>query len=99
MTGPDSGVETAIGNREQQLIESGCVSIGSLRLDFQVKSRSFSNDFQMTVETNYAIAIAMLCDWLKNLASVSQPMRCKAKTNVTLNARFSPRRGQVTSIC
>ena len=34
----------------------------------------------MTVESNYVIAIAALCDWLKNLAPVFQPMKSKAKT-------------------
>ena len=28
----------------------------------------------MTVESNYAIVIATLSDWLKNLAPVCQPM-------------------------
>ena len=34
----------------------------------------------MTVESNYAIAIATLSDWLKRLAPVFQPMRSKTKT-------------------
>ena len=34
----------------------------------------------MTVESNYLIAIATLSDWLKRLAPVFQPMRCKTKT-------------------
>ena len=47
--------------------------------------------FQMTVESNYviAIAIAMLSDWLKRLAPVFQPMRIKTKTNRTMYAWFS----------
>ena len=42
----------------------------------------------MTVESNYAIAIAIaaLSDWLKRLAPVFQPMRSKAKTNRTTYA-------------
>ena len=44
----------------------------------------------MTVEKKYAIAIAMLCDWLKNLAPLFQPLRRKTKTNRTLYARFFP---------
>ena len=35
----------------------------------------------MTVHSNYAIAIASLSDWLKNLAPVFQLMRSKTKTN------------------
>ena len=35
---------------------------------------------QMTVESNYVIAIATLNDWLKRLAPVFQPMRSKTKT-------------------
>ena len=34
----------------------------------------------MTVESNYVIAIAAVCDWLKNLAPVFQPMKSKNKT-------------------
>ena len=33
----------------------------------------------MTVESNCAIAIATLSDWLKNFAPVFQPMRCKTQ--------------------
>ena len=40
----------------------------------------------MTVESNYAIAIATLCDWFKNLALVYQAMRRKTKTNRDLHA-------------
>ena len=43
----------------------------------------------MTVESKYAIAIAVLSDWLKNLAPVFQLMRNKTKTNRTLYERFS----------
>ena len=39
---------------------------------------------QMTVETNYAIAIAALSDWLKSLEPVFQPMRSKTETKRTL---------------
>ena len=42
----------------------------------------------MNVESNDAIAIAALGDWLKILATVSQPMISKTKTNRTLYARF-----------
>ena len=44
------------------------------------------NGFQMTFETNYAIANATLSDWRKTLAPVFQPMRKKTKTNRTLPA-------------
>ena len=43
----------------------------------------------MTVESNYAIVIATLNDWLKNLAPVCQPMERKTTTNRGLHARFS----------
>ena len=43
----------------------------------------------MTVESNYAIAIATLSDWFKNLAPVYQPMKSKTKTNRNSHARFS----------
>ena len=45
----------------------------------------------MTVESNYAVAVATASDWLKNLALVFQPMRKKTKTNRTLRARSFPR--------
>ena len=35
--------------------------------------------FQMTGESNYSIVIATLCDWLKKLMLVFQPMTRKAK--------------------
>ena len=47
---------------------------------------SNKNSFQMTVESNYAIAIATLSDWLKRLAPVFQPMRSKTKTIRTMYA-------------
>ena len=54
----------------------------------------------MTVERNYAIvnaiAHAMLSDWLKNIASVFQPMRSKTKINRPLYARFFPLFEQAT---
>ena len=54
--------------------------------------------FQITVERNYAIAIATPSDCLKNLAPVFQPMRSKTKTkaNRTLYTRFFPSWEQVT---
>ena len=41
----------------------------------------------MTVESNNVIAIATRGDWLKRLAPVFQPMRCKTKTNRTIDTR------------
>jgi len=43
----------------------------------------------MTVESNYANAIATLSDWLKNPAPGFQPMR--GKTNRALYSWFFPR--------
>ena len=42
----------------------------------------------MTVKNNCVIAIATLRDWIKNLASVFQPMRCKTYFNSTSCAPF-----------
>ena len=50
----------------------------------------------MTVESSYAIAIATLSDWLKDLAPEFRPMRSKTKTNRTLHARLFPSFEQVT---
>ena len=49
----------------------------------------------MTVESNYAIAIATLSDWLKRLAPVFQPMKSKTKTSRTTYARFFPSELQI----
>ena len=49
----------------------------------------------MTVKSNDAIAIAMLTDWPKNLTPVFQLMKCKTKSNCTLNMWFYE---QVTGI-
>ena len=43
----------------------------------------------MTVESDYVIPIGTLSHWLKKIAPVFQPMRCKTKTNRTLYACFS----------
>ena len=46
----------------------------------------------MTVENNYAIEIATLSDWLKNLAPVfSNQWEAKTNANRTMYARFFPR--------
>ena len=42
------------------------------------------SSFQMTVESNYVIAIATLSDWLKRFVPVFQPMKVKTKTNRTM---------------
>ena len=43
----------------------------------------------MTDESNYAIAIASLSDWLKRLAPVFQPMRSKPKPIAPRTRDFS----------
>ena len=42
----------------------------------------------MTDESNYILSIAMLCDWLKNLAPVFRPMTSKTKANHTSTRDF-----------
>ena len=51
----------------------------------------------MIVESNNAIAIATLSDWLKALMLLFQAIR--SKTNTTLHARFFPRFDKVTVDC
>ena len=56
----------------------------------------------MSVESNSAtalICIATLCDWLKNLAPLSRPIRSKTKTNRDLPVRVFPRLAPATCIC
>ena len=43
----------------------------------------------MTAERNYAVVIATLVAWLKSLAPVFQPMRCKTKTSRSFMHGFS----------
>jgi len=45
----------------------------------------------MAVESNTAIAIATLSDWLKTLTPHFQAMRAKTQTNRILYARFLAR--------
>ena len=40
-----------------------------------------------------------LCDWFRNLAPLSQPIRCKTKTNHDLVACVFPRLAPMTCIC
>lgn len=54
---------------------------------------------QMTGESNYVIAIGTPSDWLKSLAPVFHPVRCKTKTDRTENAQFFPSFGQVPGNC
>ena len=44
----------------------------------------------MTAESNYAIAIAKLIGWFKNLAPVSQPMRNKNQNHSDLARAIFP---------
>ena len=55
--------------------------------------------FQMTVKSNYAIATAAPCDWLKILAPVFQQERSKTKTHRTLCLQFAPRIEEVMGNC
>ena len=52
----------------------------------------------MTVESNYANAIATLSDWFKNQAPFYQPMRRKTKTNRHLHVRISRASSQLHGI-
>ena len=55
----------------------------------------------MSVESKFAIALVLhcyVCGWLKNLASLSRPIRSKTKTNRDLPVRVFPRLAPVTCI-
>ena len=58
----------------------------NLRSQLITCDRNLQSSFQMTVESNYVIAIATLSDWLKRRAPVFQPMRRKIKTIRTMYA-------------
>ena len=68
-------------------------------LQVQILVVTVQSSFQMTVESNYVIAIATLSDWLQRLAPVFQPMRIKTKTNCTMYSWFFPRFERVTGKC
>ena len=53
----------------------------------------------MAVESNYAIVIGTLGDWVTILAPVFQPMRSETKINRTLYARVFPRLEKVPGNC
>ena len=78
-----------------QLVED-CTGIAEVRIRVPT---TIWRLFQMTVESNYMIAIATLSGWLKRLAPVFQPMRSKTKTNRTMCAGFFPRFERVTGNC
>ena len=61
------------------------IKISSYRVFTHVINEHVSS-FQMTVESNYVIAVATLSDWVKRLVPVFQPMRSKSKTNRTMYA-------------
>ena len=70
-------------------------------LEFEIASSSPPPDqysvraiFQMSVESNprlHWLSFSLLCDWVRKLASHSQPIRCKTKTYPDLVARVFPR--------
>ena len=45
----------------------------------------------MTVESNDAVTISRLTDWLQNFAPIFQPTRSRIETNRTLYACFQSR--------
>ena len=61
-------------------IDVSIASPTSQRMDLPFSQSSF----QMTVDNNYAIAIAMFRDWLINLLPIFQLMRSKFRTDRTL---------------
>ena len=73
-------------------LKSDVLSSGTVQPYLGKKSQIFAfifqNSFQMTVKTNYVIAIAMLGDWLKNVVSIFQQMGAKAKANCMLYTQF-----------
>ena len=45
------------------------------------------------------LCFTTLCDWLTKLATLSQPIKCKTKTNRASLSRVFPRLAPVTCIC
>ena len=60
------------------------------------------SSFQLSVESYpgfHWFCLITLCDWSKNLAPLSQPIRCKTKTNHDLVTHVFTRLRPVTCIC
>ena len=67
---------------------------------------ALESGFQLSVESNCVFALVLhywvitaLCDWLIKLAPLSQPIRCKTKTNRVFTTRVFPRFAPITCIC
>ena len=81
------------GSKRGEAILQCTFSIEYLLICFQHVLEQFSNDCR---KLKYAITIATVSDWFKNLAPVHQPMKMKTKTNSDLHTQFLPRFEQVT---
>ena len=62
-------------------------------------NRAVVNSVSKVISRQFWFRIATLCDWLKNLAPLSQLLRSKTKTNRVLIARGFPRSAAATCIC
>ena len=62
-------------------------------------SRSFIEWLSKVILQLLWFCIATVCDWLKNLAPLSRPIKSKTKTNRDLPARVFPRLAPATCIC
>ena len=71
--------------------------ISQLNSEFLVVCFSKQSLFEWSVESNQGllwICLTPLYDWCKELAPLSQPIRCKPKANHDLDTRVFPRFGQ-----
>ena len=71
--------------------------ISQLNSEFLVVCFSKQSLFEWSVESNQGllwIYLTPLYDWCKELAPLSQPIRCKPKANHDLDTRVFPRFGQ-----
>ena len=74
------------------LLESGCETIQLFWL----------GSFHLSVESNWhflGLCIMTLSDWLKKLASLCYPIRCKTQSNRDLLAHVCPRFASAKCIC
>ena len=81
-----------------QLLIVGSTDFTSVVVD-EVHIRAVFNCVSKVITFLLWFCITTLCDWLIKLAPLSQPIRCKTKTNRASLAHVFPRLAFVTCIC
>ena len=72
---------------------------GASIMGMSVSNRAVFNRVSKVIRVSLWFCFTSLCDWLKNLAPVSRPIRSKTQTICDLLVRVFPRLAPVTCIC